>query len=143
MAIEKVQLGVTLIKDLLAEGFTWLKKDDLGFGSIQEKFQASDVQITAIRKHPLLKDLETTARVFIIIDDTKNATTTLSPVEPQNADSVECLPSNDAKPAKDDTGRTEGVSEPVYGSFEGRVSERKDSDNKQAVAESANAFFNL
>lgn len=142
MAIEKVQLGVTLIKDLLAEGFTWLKKDDLGFGSIQEKFQASDVQITAIRKHPLLKDLETTARVFIIIDDTKNATTTVSPVEPQNADSVECLPSNDAKSTKNEAGRTESVSEPVHDSFEGRVFERKNSDDEQ-VAESASAFFNL
>ena len=70
MAIEKVQLGVTLIKDLLAEGFTWLKKDDLGFGSIQEKFQASDVQIAAIRKHPLLKALETTARVFNNLEQT-------------------------------------------------------------------------
>lgn len=142
MAIEKVQLGVTLIKDLLAEGFTWLKKDDLGFGSIQEKFQASDVQITAIRKHPLLKNLETTARVFIIIDDTENATTTVPPVKPQNAESVECLPSNDAKPAKNESGRTESVSEPVHDSFEGRVFEGKNSDDEQ-VAESASAFFNL
>ena len=71
MPVEKVQLGVSAIKDLLDNGYTWLKKDDLGFGSIQEKYQASDVQIAAIRKHPALKDLETTARVFVIIDDTK------------------------------------------------------------------------
>lgn len=77
MPVEKVQLGVTAIKELLDNGYTWLKKDDLGFGSIQEKYQASDVQIHAIRKHPALKDLETTARVFVIIDDTKdNGTTT-------------------------------------------------------------------
>lgn len=71
MAVEKVQLGVTAIKELLDNGYTWLKKDDLGFGSIQEKYQASEVQIATIRKHPLLKDLETTARIFVIIDDTK------------------------------------------------------------------------
>ena len=71
MPVEKVQLGVTAIKELLDNGYTWLKKDDLGFGSIQEKYQASDVQIAAIRKHPMLKDLETTARIFVIIDDTK------------------------------------------------------------------------
>lgn len=77
MPVEKVQLGVTAIKELLDNGYTWLKKDDLGFGSIQEKYQASDVQINTIRKHPALKDLETTARVFVIIDDTKdNGTTT-------------------------------------------------------------------
>lgn len=82
MPVEKVQLGVTAIKELLDNGHTWLKKDDLGFGSVQEKFQASDVQIAAIRKHPLLKDLETTARIFVIIDDTKSNETTLHAKEP-------------------------------------------------------------
>lgn len=72
MAVEKVQLGVSAIKELLDNGYTWLKKDDLGFGSIQEKYLASDIQIATIRKHPALKDLETTARVFVIIDDTKD-----------------------------------------------------------------------
>lgn len=71
MPVEKVQLGVTAIKELLDNGYTWFKKDDLGFGSVQEKYQASDIQIAAIRKHPMLKDLETTARIFVIIDDTK------------------------------------------------------------------------
>lgn len=74
MAIEKVQLGVTAIKELLENGYTWFKKDDLGFGSIQEKYQASDTQVAAIRKHPSLKNLETIARIFVIIDDTKNET---------------------------------------------------------------------
>lgn len=72
MAIEKVQITVSTIKELLDNGLTWLKKDDLGYGSIQEKFQAGDTHIAAIRKHPLLKDLDTTAKVFVIIDDTKN-----------------------------------------------------------------------
>ena len=81
MPVEKVQLGVTAIKELLDNGYTWLKKDDLGFGSIQEKYQASDVQIHAIRKHPALKDLETTARIFVIIDDTKDNDTTLEAKE--------------------------------------------------------------
>lgn len=82
MAVEKVQLGVSAIKELLDNGYTWLKKDDLGFGSIQEKYQASDVQIQTIRKHPMLKDLETTARIFVIIDDTKANETTLETKEP-------------------------------------------------------------
>jgi len=38
MAVEKVQLGVTAIKELLDNGYTWLKKDDLGYGSIQEEY---------------------------------------------------------------------------------------------------------
>lgn len=70
MPVETVQLGVSAIRELMDNGYTWNKKDDLGFGSIQEKYQASEMQIAAIRKHPLLKDLETTARIFVIIDDT-------------------------------------------------------------------------
>lgn len=76
MSIEKVQLTVSSIIDLLNSGYTWFKKDDLGYGSIQEKFQATDVHIHTIRKHPALKDADTTAKVFIIVDDTKNETTT-------------------------------------------------------------------
>jgi len=72
--VERVQLGVTAIKTLLENGYTWLKQDDLGFGSIQEKYQATDVQIATIRKHPLLKDLDTVARIFVIVDDTKETT---------------------------------------------------------------------
>lgn len=72
MAIEKVQITVSTIKELLDNGYTWLKKDDLGYGSIQEKFQAGETHIAAIRKHPLLKDLDTTAKLFVIIDDTQN-----------------------------------------------------------------------
>jgi hypothetical protein len=94
MAVEKVQLGVSAIKELLDNGYTWLKKDDLGFGSIQEKYQASDVQINTIRKHPALKDLETTARIFVIIDDTKDETrtTTAAVSEPKHAESLESVP---------------------------------------------------
>ena len=72
MNVEKVQLTVSSIKELLQNGYTWFKKDDLGYGSIQEKFQATDVQITTIRKHPALKDADTVARIFVIVDDTKN-----------------------------------------------------------------------
>lgn len=79
MNVEKVQLTVSSIKELLQNGYTWFKKDDLGFGSIQEKFQATDVQIMTIRKHPALKDADTVARIFEIIDDTKNETTASTP----------------------------------------------------------------
>jgi hypothetical protein len=89
MAVEQVQLGVTAIKELLDNGYTWLKKDDLGFGSVQEKYKASDVQINTIRKHPALKDLETTARIFVIIDDTKDNGTTLHAKEPVHTGSNE------------------------------------------------------
>jgi len=78
MAINKVDLTVSQLINDLNEGFTWLKKDDLGYGSIETKYNANPNQIAAIRKHPALKDAETTITIFNIIDDTKNEKTTSS-----------------------------------------------------------------
>lgn len=80
MAVNKVDLYVSQILEDLDNGLTWLKRDDVGYGSIQDKYNAKDQQIAMIRKHPALKDAETNITVFNIIDDTKNerAATTLS-----------------------------------------------------------------
>jgi hypothetical protein len=74
MAINKVDLTVTQLVNDLNEGYTWLNKDDLGYGSIETKYNANPNQIAAIRKHPALKDAETSITIFNIIDDTKNET---------------------------------------------------------------------
>ena len=71
MAVNKVDLYVSQILEDLDNGLTWLKSDDIGYGSIQEKYNAKDQQIAMIRKHPALKDAETNITVFNIIDDTK------------------------------------------------------------------------
>ncbi|MFN9952530.1 MAG: hypothetical protein ACK55I_05460, partial [bacterium] len=68
----KVDLYVSQILEDLNNGLTWLKRDDIGYGNIQEKYNAKDQQITMIRKHPKLKDAETNITVFNIIDDTKD-----------------------------------------------------------------------
>ena len=70
MAVNKVDLYVSQILEDLNNGLTWLKRDDLGYGSIQEKYNAKDQQIAMIRKHPTLKDAETNVIVFNVIDDT-------------------------------------------------------------------------
>jgi hypothetical protein len=75
MAVNKVDLTVSQIISDLNSGLTWLKKDDLGYGSIETKYGANPLQITTIRKHPALKDAETSITIFNIIDDTKNETT--------------------------------------------------------------------
>lgn len=67
--IKENPIGKNVLKELMDNGYTWLKRDDLGYGSIQEKFGATDAQIALLRKHPLAKDLETTAVIFTIIDD--------------------------------------------------------------------------
>ena len=84
MAVNKVEIYVSQILEDLNNGLTWLKRDDLGYGSIQDKYNAKDQQIAMIRKHPVLKDAETTVTVFTVIDDTKedyNGTTTVSATE--------------------------------------------------------------
>lgn len=95
MAVNKVEIYVSQILEDLDNGLTWLKRDDLGYGSIQEKYNAKDQQIAMIRKHPVLKDAETTVTVFTVIDDTKQdyngGTITLSASELENEQSVESL----------------------------------------------------
>lgn len=129
MNVEKVQLTVSSIKELLNSGYTWLKKDDLGYGSIQEKFQASDVQIITIRKHPALKDADTVAKIFIIVDDSKNEpnnNTTVSTDQPGNEEPLECVPGTDRRESEQVSGQLpnskrsngETVSETVTDSFD-------------------------
>lgn len=69
MAINKIDLYLSQVKQLLNEGYTWLEKDNLGYGSIEAKFGANPVQIATIRKHPKLKDVETSLTIFNLIDD--------------------------------------------------------------------------
>lgn len=78
MAVNKVDLYVSQILEDLNNGFTWLKKDDLGYGNIQEKYGAKEQQINLIRKHPKLKDAETTITIFNVIDDTKDEERTVT-----------------------------------------------------------------
>ena len=75
MGINKVDLTVSQLVNDLNEGYTWFKKDDLGYGSIETKYGATAPQIMAIRKHPSLKDADTSLTIFNIIDDTKNDNT--------------------------------------------------------------------
>ena len=75
MAINKVDLTVSQLLNDLNEGLTWFKKDDLSYGSIEAKYGANPAQIMAIRKHPALKDADTTFTIFNIIDDTKDKST--------------------------------------------------------------------
>ena len=80
MAIQKENVSVDVqdIIDLLHSGYTWFKKDDLGYGSIQEKFNALDIHIKTIQKHPELANVDTIAKVFVITNRNKtdNGSTT-------------------------------------------------------------------
>ena len=97
MAIQKenVSIDVQDIIELLHSGYTWFKKDDLGYGSIQEKFNALDIHIKTIQKHPELKDVDTIAKVFVITNrnktDNGTGTTTNTVNQSTDANSMEFL----------------------------------------------------
>ena len=97
MAIQKENVSVDVqdIIDLLHSGYTWFKKDDLGYGSIQEKYNALDIHIKTIQKHPELKDVDTIAKVFVITNrnkqDNGTGTTTNTVNQSTDANSMEFL----------------------------------------------------
>lgn len=102
MAIQKenVSIDVQDIIDLLHSGYTWFKKDDLGYGSIQEKFNALDIHIKTIQKHPDLKDVDTIAKVFTITNRNKTdngGATTLSLDNSTNEKSLGSLSTTEAR----------------------------------------------
>jgi hypothetical protein len=75
MAIQKEEVSIDVqdIIELLHSGYTWYKKDDLGYGSIQEKYNALDMHIKVIQRHPELQNVDTIARVFVITNNKQNA----------------------------------------------------------------------
>jgi hypothetical protein len=136
MAVNKVEIYVSQILEDLNNGLTWLKRDDLGYGSIQEKYNAKDQQIAMIRKHPVLKDAETTVTVFTVIDDTKedyNGTTTVSVADTTNEQSMESLPVTETvNTGSENNSSLQSIS---YGSSIQR--------DEQVTADDLSAFANL
>ncbi len=68
--VNKVQLYISQIKEDLANGLTWFQNEDLGYGSIQEKYGAKEFQIKLIQQHPKLVGLEPNMTLFEVVDNT-------------------------------------------------------------------------
>jgi hypothetical protein len=71
---ERSIVAEDLIDDL-HNGLTWLKKDDLGYGSIEEKYNANPYQIKVIRKLPTLQNVKTKVTIFNVESRTKKTST--------------------------------------------------------------------
>lgn len=141
MAVNNIDIYKSKIEADLNDGLTWYKKDDLGYGSIQEKYGYKDVQIATIRKHPILKDLETTITVFNIIDDTKDGSTaTSAPVSV--TEQIHDRPVASISGAKPSSA---GKAERVLPVSDFPIEEKLSGDNgtEFSEAESASAFANL
>ena len=65
------ELSLQNLFDDLMSGLSWFKKDDRGVGSIQEKYEATELQIKVIKQHPKLKDIEEVKFFFVVKDDTE------------------------------------------------------------------------
>lgn len=110
MAIQKENVSVDVqdIIELLHSGYTWFKKDDLGYGSIQEKFNALDIHIKTIQKHPELANVDTIAKVFVITNrnkqDNGTGTTTNTVNQLVHGNSMELLSENEQRPNTDTSG---------------------------------------
>lgn len=74
MATQKIDLKLSALLEDLDNGLTWFKKEDVGYGSIQEKYDATDFHIKMIQKHPKLKDVQPNIKIFNIIDDVETTT---------------------------------------------------------------------
>jgi hypothetical protein len=110
MAIQKENVSVDVqdIIELLHSGYTWFKKDDLGYGSIQEKFNALDIHIKTIQKHPELANVDTIAKVFVITNRNKQDNGTGTTANTVNqlvyGNSMELLSENEQRPNTDTSG---------------------------------------
>lgn len=63
--------SVTLsqIQEDLASGLTKWKKDDIGFGSLEKKYQLTLDEMVKLTAHPKVALMETRIPTFVIVDD--------------------------------------------------------------------------
>jgi len=132
MAIQKENVSVDVqdIIDLLHSGYTWFKKDDLGYGSIQEKFNALDIHIKTIQKHPELANVDTIAKVFVITNRNKQdngSTTTNDTSVKRDEINLGSLPKTDDRNTRStDTSILSQVNNGTLGSSTTESSEQND-----------------
>lgn len=144
MAVKQVDLYVSQILEDLNNGLTWLKRDDLGYGNIQDKYGAKEQQIAMIRKHPALKNAETNVIVFNIIDDTKKSDGTSTPAvnDSKHDNSLASI----SKPVEDPTPRFTSGDHRSSGESTGKpVSETRTGANEFSTGGTAelDAFANI
>ena len=77
MAIQNETKKVILsqVKEDLLSGLTRWKKDDIGFGSLEKKYNLSLKESIDLFAHPKIKDIETKLPTFVIIDDIEDEIT--------------------------------------------------------------------
>ena len=70
-SIKKVVLS-QILEDL-SNGLTRWKTDDIGFGSLEKKYNLQRSEMIELLAHPKIKGVETRIPTFVIVDDIEDA----------------------------------------------------------------------
>lgn len=65
------EVSLAQVKEDLNNGLTKWKKDDIGFGSLEKKYNLTMSEMIELLNHPRVKLMETRIPTFKIIDDLK------------------------------------------------------------------------
>lgn len=83
------QVKVSEILALLKKGVTRRKKEDLGFGSLEEMYSLTTSELRELSEHPKIKGIKTKIPTLLIIDDTEEEVNDLFPVGASTEKSLE------------------------------------------------------
>jgi hypothetical protein len=63
------QVTLTQVVEDLRSGLSRWKKDDIGFGSLEKKYNLTLQEAIQLFAHPKIKDVESRIPTFVIVDD--------------------------------------------------------------------------
>lgn len=63
------KIGLLAVREDLKNGLTRWKKDDLGFGNIEEKYSLTFSEMKILIQHPKMRGIKTKVPSIILIDD--------------------------------------------------------------------------
>lgn len=88
---EKMAISTKEVAKLLKEGYTRYKKDDKGYGSIQEKYDLSGLEVVELFTTPSIKYMKTVfpRKGLEIIDDLNNDEVVLEELTQRIVDAIE------------------------------------------------------
>jgi len=86
-----IEVTISQILKDLENGMTWLKKEDQGYGSIQEKYKIKGVDVLTIKKHPKLIGAEPVFNTIVLIDDTETVNSKMKSKKDEEMKKVEAV----------------------------------------------------
>jgi hypothetical protein len=67
--MEEKKVNLAQIKEDLLNGLTRWKKDDIGFGSLEKKYNLTVPEMVQLLAHPKIKNIDSRIPTFVIVDD--------------------------------------------------------------------------